>query len=143
MGYRSDVAYVIGFPDSRRLNEFIAVVMAVGGEHKVNALKECDIDRENNRINFFQDSVKWYDSYEDVQGHEGLLEFAVEQNPDENGWVFIRIGEETGDIEERQDGNIDNLWDCLRVSRTIEADFDYTYEPIGDALGVEDPDKSI
>jgi hypothetical protein len=70
--------------------------------------------------------VKWYESYEDVQHHEALIELAAEWANDEDNhseiaYSFVRIGEETDDIDEKNGGDYDCDW--LNVSRSIERDW--------------------
>ena len=84
---------------------------------------------------FTNTNVKWYDSYPEVMAFErffgqfgDLCEKRVPDSPAEDvdtesvDWAaeFIRIGENTDDIEERSLGEADWL---LRVSRTIETDY--------------------
>jgi hypothetical protein len=72
-------------------------------------------------IKFDLQDVKWYESYPDVQGFEQALK-KFEKLADEGSkwnWEFVRIGEETQDVEERWGDHSHNL---LHVSRTIESD---------------------
>jgi len=135
MGYRSDVGYKIKFdnwiewkPDipveARQsltpkdlFNTFLA-------EAKVKEeTKLCfddddgafEIDMDNLAITFFAESVKWYESYSDVQCHEALLDLANEwiaQHEEDNRlrnspirWGFVRVGEEADDIEEKNNND--------------------------------------
>jgi hypothetical protein len=146
MGYRSDVGYKIKFdnwiewkPDipveARQslipkdlFNTFLA-------EAKVKEeTKRCfddddgvfKIDVENLAITFFAESVKWYESYSDVQCHEALLDLANEwiaQHQDDDRliyspvrWGFVRIGEESDDIEEK---NNNDGYDLVYLTRGI------------------------
>lgn len=72
---------------------------------------------------FSEEDVKWYDGYPDVQAYNKF----VEQYTDlvDEGvlpWMyeFIRIGEDTEDIETASAGGAGYI---LRVSRSIECDF--------------------
>ena len=96
MGYRSQVA--IAFTDHavRLLNAIT--------EHEPN-LAEMVSTAELSTINesederggkLFWDYVKWFDEYDDVLVMENLLQYL----PDED-FHFLRLGEETNDIEER------------------------------------------
>ena len=99
MGYRSDVAYVIGFKDRQVMSEFIAVVMAVGTDHQRDALKECHLDWEHHSINFHESDVKWYDDFPEVQAHHELMKMALERD-EKNGFSFTRLGEDMNDVQE-------------------------------------------
>ena len=143
MGYRSDVAYRIGFTNKEVLSQFIALVMMKGGL-EAQALKECEIEFQDNGrdecfVNFFQSDVKWYDNYSDVKAHTWLYTFAVERFPDDCAYKFIRVGEDTSDVEDEEDGSddvIDDVRDGFYVVSSIELPFQHEYEPVGDALGV-------
>jgi hypothetical protein len=144
MGYRSQVAYRIGFPDRKILNEFIALVMMKGGLEK-EALSECQIELPDNGrvdcfINYYAGDVKWYPSYADVQAHTWLYKYAVERFPNDCAYAFIRIGEDRDDIEEEDDGVMNDVHDSITQDMytvtTIEMPFSHNYEPIGDALSI-------
>jgi len=137
MGYRSDVAYSIHFKTKDILNQFIALVMVKGG-NEVEALKECGIecnetDGEFN-VNFTWDDVKWYESYPEVQAHTWLMEFAVERFPEDCGYEYVRIGEESNDIEEQQGGAMDAFNYGIHIKRSF--DIDFSDDPIGDDLAI-------
>lgn len=138
MGYRSDVAYTITFRDKATLNEFIALVM-LKGEVERKALGECQIVVDADKfceVNFYNQSVKWYDSYPEVVAHEWLLDFAAERFEPNAAYRFIRIGEELEDNEDKY-GGVDELidWD-LGISRSIYIPFNEHYEPVGDRLAL-------
>ena len=134
MGYRSDVAYVIEFEDLQTLNEFIALVMVKGGEEK-KALSECLILPKDCRICYHADDVKWYESYTQVMAHTWLYNYAVERFGEERaGYEFVRIGEDTDDIESESMGDIQH--GSIAVNRSLDLPFEYDYEPIGDALSI-------
>lgn len=140
MGYRSEVAYRIGFRDKKTINEFIAKVMVLGGA-EVNALKECEIEGIDGRwyVNFYADDVKWYDGYTDVDGHTKLYNLAVEWYPEDCAYQFLRVGESSDDTQEDTDGAddlTDCVWDDFRIVRYIETPFTTQYEAIGDKLGL-------
>jgi hypothetical protein len=134
MGYRSDVAYVIEFEDLQTLNEFIALVMVKGGAEK-EALSECLILPKDCRICYCVDDVKWYEHFTQVQAHTWLYNYAVERFGTERaGYEFVRIGEETNDIEWESAGDIQH--GSIAVNRSLDLPFEYDYEPVGDALSV-------
>jgi len=134
MGYRSDVAYTIRFvheDDTNNKQSFYTFL----AEAKSNAATaacflehewaEFVVDEARYRINFAADDVKWYESYADVQCHEALLNLANEWDNDEDNhaniaFQFVRIGEETDDIEDRRSESAD---DWIYVERTISRDW--------------------
>jgi hypothetical protein len=134
MGYRSDVAYTIRFvheDDTNNKQSFYTFL----AEAKANAATalcfseqgwaEFQIDEANFRINFAADGVKWYESYPDVQCHEALLNLANEWDNDEDNhahiaFQFVRIGEETDDIQDNRSESAD---DWIYVERTISRDW--------------------
>ena len=142
MGYRSEVAYVIAFEDKPTLNEFISLVMLKGGLY-ADALKECQIEVSEGafscyRINFYADSVKWYDSYPDVEAHTWLYQYAVDRFEDKCAYRFLRVGEEQNDIEDEHSDPSDrfDLYQDFYTHTSIEVPFSIGYEPIGDELRV-------
>jgi hypothetical protein len=140
MGYRSEVAYRIGFRNKQILNEFIAKVMVLGG-YECDALKECSLEEDGNTwfVNFYGSDYKWYPDHEDVRGHTNLYEKAVEWYPDDCAYQFLRVGESDDDSECENDGAddvLDCVWDDFRIIRYIETPFTSNYEPIGDKLGL-------
>lgn len=138
MGYRSHVAYSIAFPERDALSRFIATVMAVGGEHKLAALKECHIDWDDCEVNFEECDTKWYDGYESVDAHHALMQWAVEMDIGA-GYYFARIGEELTDIETIEGGNMDVCaYENIEVIRHIQTSFDP--RRVGDALSATPPD---
>lgn len=137
MGYRSEVAYVIAFDeDSQAMGKFINWVLASNDEHMITALKECEVDMDRQRINFYQEDVKWYESYADVQGHTRLKELC---NDPETPFYphahakFIRVGEEQSDIEEIDYGDDPPHEDFYTVTH-IELPFSHNYTSYGDIL---------
>ena len=134
MGYRSDVAYTIRFvheDDTNNKQSFYTFL----AEAKANAATalcfsehgwaEFQIDEANFRINFFAEGVKWYESYLDVRCHEALLSLASEWDEDEDNhahiaYQFVRIGEESDDIEDKRSESAD---DWIYLERSISRDW--------------------
>jgi len=143
MGYRSTVAYTI------RFTPFPSPQEAEKGEFPTTAdLKECKesfytflaeakvklsgafdddlmVDEANMALNYLVYDVKWYESYDDVQTHEGLMQLSKDWADMENkhiGGIFMRVGEETDDIVEEAWGEHD--WDWMRIHRSIEVDWE-------------------
>jgi hypothetical protein len=147
MGYRSDVAYGVrvdevnlgenATEEEKNLSaDGIFLLMLTEMQQDEVAGKCFDstyeitehltIDKLNRTIAFYEDGVKWYESYADVKAHERLYEIAeeyAEQYGSETmnnpvSCAFIRIGEETDDVEERGGGY--DPWNIMYVSRSIE-----------------------
>lgn len=97
MGYRSDVKYMILFPNETLAKEFIAV----------NSIPE-DTSEALNELRYVADgaslpclygefeNVKWYEEFPSVRGHSKLIMLAQEM---EYATAFSRIGEDTDDTE--------------------------------------------
>jgi len=133
MGYRSDVAYTIRFTDDHDTNNeqsFYTFLLEAKSNPKCQiALAEVDVNNKKQMITFTANDVKWYDSYPDVDSHNALFEQAKswsEQMAKEKmfcriGAIFMRIGENTDDIEEIAVGDYD--WEWMRISRQIITDW--------------------
>ena len=72
------------------------------------------------------DGVKWYDSYEDIQRWDMLLKaIDAESYKDEPAYnmnyEFIRVGEESGDVEKRC--GVTSIEHLLYTSTTIERNY--------------------
>jgi hypothetical protein len=134
MGYRSDVAYTIRFVHEDDTNNKQSFYLFLA-EAKVNAATalcfsdhewlNLQIDEARFRINFDADSVKWYETYPDVQCHEALINLARDWDEDTDNhsciaYEFVRIGENTDDIDERAN---EAAGGWLLVSRTISRDW--------------------
>jgi len=117
MGYRSQVVLAIG----KELIPFFMMKLSQNKEAEALVFKhseEFERDYQGDKSWLIRwDSIKWYDSYEDIQTLEGFVreatddeyQFEVEgviQNSSE--FIrFVRVGEESGDIELIGDG----FWD--------------------------------
>lgn len=118
MGYRSDVTYIIECASTEEKEKFVALAM-LNDTYK-QALDECKHVKDNTPylIGEFSD-VKWYEDFEDVQCHMKLLQHIDELDDKNVNARFVRIGEETDDIEDNAYGP--NGWDVeLYVSRVID-----------------------
>ena len=152
MRYRSDVSYLILFPDEAQYYTFLTTARTLSNQpivndeiahingqkqwgdmvralgetvHGVSMYKDSylNIDREYYAfpaIAFKAESVKWYENYEDVHGHESLLTLAklgaeqedmpysVGRNTTSNmtpcTYDFLRVGEDDEDVERRRGG---------------------------------------
>ena len=123
MGYRSEVAYAIQFKDADALKEFV-------GLHAINedtreALNECELSNDDQPALLFKaEDVKWYDSFEEVQAHNKLLDSVDEAFSDRAGYHFLRIGEDDDDNEQKDGGHRELIpWDAFSFRRFIEIEW--------------------
>jgi hypothetical protein len=143
MGYRSTVAYTIRFipveqegidfvmAEERARGSFFTFIAEAKSKDTVAGAfldeEHFKVDEENLTIYFFADSVKWYESYEDVQCHECLMGLSREWAEDGDcsspyiGGVFVRIGEELEDMVQEVWGEGDYDW--IRINRTMHCDW--------------------
>ena len=117
MGYRSQVVLAI----SKHLTPFLTLATSQNAEAEALVFKYADHfekNYENEKSWLIRwDAIKWYESYEDIQVIEKFVseaicdeyEFEVEGNKELSSEHirFVRVGEETGDIEMMGDG----FWD--------------------------------
>jgi hypothetical protein len=132
MGYRSQVTAVIYpatpedplGPDAYKeyeaeKYEALRVLMSTKFEMLMDKWfgGEASWDDRNHRLVFEMQDVKWYEGYEDVKAFDAML-----INITELGYCseFVRVGEETDDIEHRYEG--EGLRYILNVQRTITID---------------------
>jgi hypothetical protein len=150
MGYHSDIAIAFAFKTREQIDEVLAVYQMHPLVQKHDLTKCWKVHDWDGMwgLTHQQDSVEWYDSYEDVQGLEHMQDvvatFADERGADvgetdENGkqeivhlfpyaFRMVRLGEEIEDNEiqtnEAGGGRLaDELYDRLNIRREIEIDF--------------------
>jgi len=105
MGYRSDVKSLI-YGDVEPMKVFMVKTKMLSPNNALEMFKthiamqtvKVGADAELLCIEMHSDYSKWYESYEDVKAWEALL---IEAEKDGLEYEFVRIGEESGDIEER------------------------------------------
>ena len=125
MGYRSQVVLAI----SKHLTPFLTLATSQNAEAQSLVFKDADtFDRdygEDKSWLLVWDGIKWYESFEEVQTICKFIDEAVcdeYQFEDDDGNAgassehirFVRVGEESGDIEMLGDG----FWD-IYPSTTI------------------------
>jgi len=117
MGYRSNVVLAI----SKHLTPFLTLATAQNAEAQALVFKHADtFNRDyggDKSWLFVWDSIKWYESYEDIQALEKFIQEATsdEYSFEVDGQTqnscehirFVRVGEESGDVEMSGDG----FWD--------------------------------
>lgn len=123
MGYRSDVAYVIKFDSIEQRDAFVTLMHAKNDKQITEALSEvghaCKTDPI---ITASFESVKWYDSYPDVQAHHTLMEDA--HNLYDAGYRFVRVGEDANDVEiDDCDEQGRDLWEYVDPVTSIRTNF--------------------
>jgi hypothetical protein len=135
MGYRSDVAYTIRFnsdhDENNKQSFFTFLAEAKARAATAACFNEPDwsefvVDEKRLRINFSADDVKWYPDFDDVKCHMALLDLAAEWAHDEDNnsgiaYMYVRIGEENDDIEEKCGGDYDFDW--MQINRSISRDW--------------------
>ena len=117
MGYRSNVVLAI----SKHLTPFLTLATAQNAEAQALVFKHADtFNRDyggDKSWLLVWDSIKWYESYEDIQALEKFIQEATsdEYSFEVDGQTqnscehirFVRVGEESGDVEMSGDG----FWD--------------------------------
>jgi len=124
MGYRSDVHALF----YTTLKDDLPVLKLYMDENYPEDLHDLE-EISSNRIYGYEmkyENVKWYDDYEDVKAfttfktkYLALID-AQEENGKEWAFEFVRIGEDTEDVECEQ--SMASLG-VLSVSRSIECDY--------------------
>ena len=119
MGYRSDVALGVGFKNREALVAFLSAVRLgdkMPAEH-LACYKVTEVSPDMILLHATFMDVKWYDSYSDVQCHNGLL---VEAAAHGAATAFVRVGEELDDNEVNIDNDDDlDMWSFFHISRRL------------------------
>ena len=126
MGYRSEVAYVIRFANKEMRELFVSMQRAKADPAINEALNEL-AEIEDCLLGYHADHVKWYDGYEGVKAHETLMSDSIDMfNQDEDivGWRFVRLGEESDDNIQEEDGNSDELYEYVDWYRGMNLSFE-------------------
>jgi len=117
MGYRSNVVLAI----TKHLTPFLTLATSQSAQAQTLVFRDADkFDRDYEGEKswlFVWDSIKWYESYEDIQTLELFIQKATsdEYSFEVDGQTqnscehirFVRVGEESGDIEMSGEG----FWD--------------------------------
>ena len=146
MGYRSEVRSAIYGPKDT-LMAFLTKAALIDSNVALSKFKESltlrvsEATRWNDEtkahsteiiyvLDLYGDSWKWYEDYHDVRAWHALLEEAEEFGLD---YEFVRVGEETGDIDQRSTENaigifsvnasVDSGLDSLDESKTVPLPF--------------------
>ena len=139
MGYRSEVSYVVRFETHAKRDEYVALILAKNDPHLTKALGQCyvptSIEQIDDPIIYFNVvDWKWYSEYPEVKAHTMIYEWAKELYPDDCDYRFLRVGEESDDIDEDSSGgNFDDFEDLYPVT-VIESRYPAEY-PLFDPQG--------
>ena len=115
MGYRSNVAMLITTDDrSQRKIEELMIHLKLS-QISLRDWLDC-IGWNYHTLAFHADDVKWYSDYPDVQAIEKVWEIA--QKVEGLSGVFMRVGENAGDVEELNFGQ-DPPYDQAFIVRQI------------------------
>jgi len=104
MGYRSDVAIAIHKDLQGEFLTFLNTTELMA--HIFGDMSDFHLDKDyqgDGHWLFTVDSVKWYSSYIDVEMFEKFFNAMDEKEETQNGYRFVRIGEQNDDVVERGD----------------------------------------
>lgn len=133
MGYRSDVLIAAAFATKRDMDEVLAAFRLHPHVQKHKLLDTFTfVEPQDSEgvwvMYYYSEGVKWYSSYEAVDGYNHLLtlitDFADERDMT-CGYLLLRIGEVPTDIEEAEYENgptgsvMDTLYDMFSIHRAI------------------------
>ncbi len=124
MGYRSDVAYVIKFNDIETRDNFVTLMLAKNDKWITQAIDECEYRYNDDPvITFEMNSIKWYDTFDEVIAHRKLLTEAVEIYKEKGGrYRFISVGED-GQEEFDEDDDEGDLYDYITTVHAVQTSF--------------------
>lgn len=141
MGYRSDVLYGIAGPEDQ-MKAFL-VKMRLADPKFTEAIKEMSLVEWGTGellLYYKEDSVKWYDSYEEVQWHTELWNEAelAYRDGDSEAFAnlygsFVRVGEDDKDLEMHNFGD-GNTWEIAQPARSIDSEIDFDAVDIKESL---------
>ena len=116
MGYYSDVAIGIAFPNKEAATAFLCSVR-LNNKMPPDELAhyKVTIDPDMVVLHARFEEIKWYEAYPHVQCHHGMLGLAGDQD---YGTAFVRVGEDYGDIECEISGEFD-LWEFFGIRREV------------------------
>ena len=119
MGYRSDVVITIGFKTQEELDTFLAPRLLGDPLREWREYFSRVVDSPN-CVMFQLEGVKWYDDDPYVLAMKDLCSESVECG---GAYTFIRLGEDTHDIEQEQDyansGVYETIYQLTWVKRSI------------------------
>jgi hypothetical protein len=126
MGYRSDVALGIAFPNKAALITFVSAQRITGDNHMQEAIKQYRVTHmscgfgEGVVLWVSYEDAEWDPLYEYVRAHEQIIANAKLLD---YSTIFVEIGEEINDIKfevdhkDKSDGEV--LYECFNISRRV------------------------
>ncbi len=124
MGYRSQVCIgltdnaarllmtmVDHLPEHHEARHLLKASTGYGPSHARGERLKHRCPDSDCETKFYWDNVKWYEGYEDV----GFIEEFVSEAIEPEDYRFVRVGEETDDLEERGEYYDAEIW----VTRSI------------------------
>jgi hypothetical protein len=126
MGYRSDVALGIAFPNNAALVSFLTAQKLTGTREMQEAIKQFGVThmsagyKEHLVLWVSMEDVKWYPDYPEVMAYNQIIQNAKDLD---YSTIEIEIGEETNDIKfevyqgEKSDSAC--LYDVFGIQREI------------------------
>ena len=137
MGYRSDVAIGFAFNTKEQIDEVLAIYQMRPFVSEHDLVKQWTIRDWDGvwGLTYSAEGIKWYESYEDVQGLEGMVD-VVKTFAEERGDAFpyayckLRIGEDDEDTESVWEYNEPGtdiayvLSDRMSIRRELQIDFE-------------------
>ena len=136
MGYRSDVVIAFAFNSEEQIDEVMAIYRMHKHVQGLGLAKDWKVHDWNGvwGLTYSADSVKWYESYEDVQGFEYMeklvTDFAENRKEFEYAYRMIKVGEDDADTQtdnhdKQESGSslADELWERMTLSREINTNF--------------------
>ena len=132
MGYRSDVALGIAFPNKAALTAFASAQLVTGTKEMQEAIKQFGVTHmsagygEHLVLWVSMEDVKWYSDYPDVAAFNQIMQNAKDL---EYPTIEIEIGEDIDDIK-------------FEVTDGDKADASCLYETLGVSRRITQPDTS-
>ena len=135
MGYRSDVVLAYVFKHKEQIDEVMAIYRMHPLVQAHDLAKYWEVHDWDGRwgLTYHAEGVKWYDSYDDVQGYEHMFDvvqkFVEERDVFLYAYRKLRIGEDDTDIEHTSDyvdpdhELIDELYERMSLQRDIITSF--------------------
>jgi len=124
MGYRSTVAFIISFKTKEELDNYLAPRLL---DENLKQYRDSfeRISWDDASALYYTEDVKWYDSYEGVRALTELYKETVDAG---GAYRFIRVGEDSGDIEDEtgESETTEPFWDDFYPVTSIQMPSTYT-----------------
>lgn len=135
MGYVSDVVLAYVFKHKEQVDEVLSIYQMHPLVQAHDLAKEWQVHEWDGKwgLTYTANHVKWYDSYEDVQGFEHMFDVVQQFVEERDVFLYayrkIRLGEDQQDIEHGSDSNdpdhelIDELYERIGLFRELVISF--------------------